>query len=369
MFGSKNSELTRKYSSTWFEAITFGFSSRLRVCELPEADRGERDRQRHEHAAAPGQLARRPVQPAQQREEQRERARRRRRPARAPWRCRRRRRTAARKATTHAEQHPLQRARGVSAAWRRGVPRRSRGMIRATRRPRSPRTAARAGSRVLPPDCTGMRNGSTASAATPSTPGRRANRSASAPIATIPTAATASAADRGRAPTPSAASSRSRPAAARASAPARRASPTPARASCARGRLPPPSAAAEHHAWTSTPSLIAAVSLIAWTGFSVRTSRRMSTILRVTWLSGRIAQPLRPFQQPDADHGALAQLDGGEGRPRLAPDPCPTRRPRPPPPGSAVARRAQQLRVLARHRADSSSCVKPSRSSAPSISP
>src|ERR671915_337831 len=31
MFGSKNSELTRKYSSTWLEAITFGFSSRLRV--------------------------------------------------------------------------------------------------------------------------------------------------------------------------------------------------------------------------------------------------------------------------------------------------------------------------------------------------
>ena len=31
MFGSKNSELTRKYSSTWLEAITFGFSSRWRV--------------------------------------------------------------------------------------------------------------------------------------------------------------------------------------------------------------------------------------------------------------------------------------------------------------------------------------------------
>jgi len=31
MFGSKKSELTRKYSSTWLEAITFGFSSRLRV--------------------------------------------------------------------------------------------------------------------------------------------------------------------------------------------------------------------------------------------------------------------------------------------------------------------------------------------------
>ena len=31
MFGSKKSELTRKYSSTWLEAMTFGFSSRLRV--------------------------------------------------------------------------------------------------------------------------------------------------------------------------------------------------------------------------------------------------------------------------------------------------------------------------------------------------
>ena len=31
MFGSKKSELTRKYSSTWLEAITFGFSSRWRV--------------------------------------------------------------------------------------------------------------------------------------------------------------------------------------------------------------------------------------------------------------------------------------------------------------------------------------------------
>ena len=31
MFGSKNSELTRKYSSTWLDAITFGFSSRWRV--------------------------------------------------------------------------------------------------------------------------------------------------------------------------------------------------------------------------------------------------------------------------------------------------------------------------------------------------
>ena len=41
--------------------------------ELPEADRGEHQRQHDERAAAPGQLARRPRQPAQQREEQRER--------------------------------------------------------------------------------------------------------------------------------------------------------------------------------------------------------------------------------------------------------------------------------------------------------
>ena len=31
MFGSKNSELTRKYSSSSFEAITFGLSSSERV--------------------------------------------------------------------------------------------------------------------------------------------------------------------------------------------------------------------------------------------------------------------------------------------------------------------------------------------------
>ena len=31
MLGSKNSELTRKYCSNWLEAMTFGFSSKLRV--------------------------------------------------------------------------------------------------------------------------------------------------------------------------------------------------------------------------------------------------------------------------------------------------------------------------------------------------
>ena len=31
MFGSKNSELTRKYETNWFEAMTFGFHSRWRV--------------------------------------------------------------------------------------------------------------------------------------------------------------------------------------------------------------------------------------------------------------------------------------------------------------------------------------------------
>ena len=41
--------------------------------ELPEADRGEDERQRHERAAAPGQPPRRPLQPAQEREQQRER--------------------------------------------------------------------------------------------------------------------------------------------------------------------------------------------------------------------------------------------------------------------------------------------------------
>ena len=31
MFGSKKSELTRKYCSNWFEAMTFGLSSSRRV--------------------------------------------------------------------------------------------------------------------------------------------------------------------------------------------------------------------------------------------------------------------------------------------------------------------------------------------------
>ena len=73
MFGSKNSELTRKYSSTWLEAITFGFSSRWRVWNSQKPIAGEHEREHDEHAAAPGQPPRRPLQPAQQREQQRER--------------------------------------------------------------------------------------------------------------------------------------------------------------------------------------------------------------------------------------------------------------------------------------------------------
>ena len=55
MFGSKNSELTRKYSSTWLEAITFGFSSRWRVWNSQKPIAGEDQRERDQRRAAPRQ--------------------------------------------------------------------------------------------------------------------------------------------------------------------------------------------------------------------------------------------------------------------------------------------------------------------------
>ena len=73
MFGSKNSELTRKYSSTWLEAITFGFSSRWRVWNSQKPTPAKTSASSDERAAAPRPAPRRPRQPAQQREEQRER--------------------------------------------------------------------------------------------------------------------------------------------------------------------------------------------------------------------------------------------------------------------------------------------------------
>ena len=101
---------------------------------------------------------------------------------------------------------------------------------------------------MLPPDCTGTRNGSAASAATPSTPGRRANSHASAPIAASPTAAAASAsAPRSRTDSICGEFQISATSSTGVST-ARRASPTPARARCAPSTAPAASAAATHHA-------------------------------------------------------------------------------------------------------------------------
>ena len=52
MFGSKNSELTRKYDSNWFELITFGLSSRWRVAYSTKPIPTNATRERREHGEA-----------------------------------------------------------------------------------------------------------------------------------------------------------------------------------------------------------------------------------------------------------------------------------------------------------------------------
>ena len=80
------------------------------------------------------------------------------------------------------------------------------------------------------------------------------------------------------------------------------------------------------------------------------TPRRMSTMLRVTCATFGLAEVLRPLRQPDADHGALAELHGGQrraaGRGRLAG----RLRLRPPPRRQALADRGQQLPAAERRR-------------------
>ncbi len=73
MFGSKNSELTRKYSSTWLEAITFGFSSSSRAwySQKPIAVNASASAEQHEQADAQPLLG--PLEVAQDGEQQRER--------------------------------------------------------------------------------------------------------------------------------------------------------------------------------------------------------------------------------------------------------------------------------------------------------
>ena len=73
MFGSKKSELTRKYSSSSLEAITFGLNSSVRVAYSTKPTATNSERQHDEHEQAGPQPPRRPLDLAQQREEQRER--------------------------------------------------------------------------------------------------------------------------------------------------------------------------------------------------------------------------------------------------------------------------------------------------------
>ena len=73
MFGSKNSELTRKYSSTWLEAITFGFSSSSRVWNSQKPIAVNASASAEQHAQADAQPPRRPLSPRRSDEQQRER--------------------------------------------------------------------------------------------------------------------------------------------------------------------------------------------------------------------------------------------------------------------------------------------------------
>ena len=73
MFGSKNSELTRKYSSSSFDAITFGLSSSARVAYSTKPTATNDQREPDQHAEAGAQPPRRPLDVAQHREQQRER--------------------------------------------------------------------------------------------------------------------------------------------------------------------------------------------------------------------------------------------------------------------------------------------------------
>ena len=283
MFGSKNSELTRKYSSTWLEAITFGFSSRCRVWNSQKPIAVKISASSDDRAAAPGQRPRRPVQPAQEREQQRERHV-------EEHDLLERLRAVLRVHGLHrvehdpAHQHPLQRARAL-ARLLAGV---------ARRQPRDqPRQRARADHDVerdeqvrgaparLDRDAERQRGqrgdaqhrragARTGRPARPSPPGRPRPRPAPA--------------RRGRARTPAAASSRSRPPAAPASARARRASPTPARARCGpapRPRRAPPRPPCRRSAPRPgrPPCHPRAERILG------RTPRRMSTMLCVTWLT------------------------------------------------------------------------------------
>ena len=113
MFGSKNSELTRKYSSTWLEAITFGFSSSSRAwySQKPIAVNASASAEQHEQADAQPPLASTRGRAAGRTAART--GRRRTRPARAPWRCRPSRPTAARRArrrpTSSHSSAPLER--------------------------------------------------------------------------------------------------------------------------------------------------------------------------------------------------------------------------------------------------------------------
>ena len=239
MFGSKNSELTRKYSSTWLEAITFGFSSRCRVWNSQKPIAVKTSASATSAPPAHSSVRWRPRQPAQQREQQRERdveehdllerlgavlgvdglhrVEHDRRPS-APTRARPSAPRAPRPAwrARQPRDQPRQRAGADHDVQRdeqvRGAPARLHGHAERQRGQRG-----HAQHRGPAREQEGQRR--------PSRPGRPRPRPAPAP--------------RGRARTRAAASPRSRRPAAPASARARRASPTRARAPSGPGRRPP----------------------------------------------------------------------------------------------------------------------------------
>ena len=187
MFGSKNSELTRKYASNWFDGDHLRVHSSSRGRVLQEADR--RRTPAPARPATPTQASSSAASTTRPRAAARtaaRTARRRRRPARAPCRSRASRATGARRG--RRTRPAATRAPGRLGARRLGSPPRSRGhRLRERARRRSRGTAAPAGSPCCPPASTGTRNGSAATASSGSACGRRVKSTASPATAAPPT--------------------------------------------------------------------------------------------------------------------------------------------------------------------------------------
>ncbi len=172
MFGSQKTELTRKYDSNWFAAITFGFqsSSRRPYSQKPIAHEDERQRDRHAEAGT-STISRVQRTSRQQREQERERHE-------EEDDLLERRVEVLRVQRLERVQHhnaaSAQRQRPGAGPSPSGA---ARSRSRAMRRRRSPgddqRTAARAGWWCVPAASIGTRNGSTATTTSGSASGRR----------------------------------------------------------------------------------------------------------------------------------------------------------------------------------------------------